>query len=430
MRQKLKELTQKPFVRNVMVMATGTVAAQVVTLLLSPIITRLYGPEAYGLMGVFLAIVTVVTPIATLTYPIAIVLPKSDISAKRLICLSLFIALIMSIVVSFLLLFFNQSIIKIFQIEEIGPFIYLIPLVIIFSAFLQVAEQWLIRTNQFKVTAKVVFMQAVILQGSKVGIGLFYPFASVLIFISAIGIGLRAWMMIFFSDKTALKLSNSHEPEVSYISLAKNHIDFPLYRAPQALVSAVSQSLPILLLSTFFGPASAGLYSIGRNVLSLPTQVIGRAIGNVFYPRINEAANSNENLSKIISKVTIILILLGILPFGSIIAFGPSLFSFIFGDEWMKAGDYARWISLWSFTVFIYQPCIKALPVLRAQAFHLYFTVLTLIIQVIFLGVGYYIFKSDLIAIAMLGISSAGINITLILMTLKKSREFDHSKIN
>lgn len=57
-------------------MASGTAMAQVISMLLAPIITRLYGPEAYGMMGTFMAIIGIFTPIAALTYPIAIVLPK------------------------------------------------------------------------------------------------------------------------------------------------------------------------------------------------------------------------------------------------------------------------------------------------------------------------------------------------------------------
>ncbi|MBO1928615.1 hypothetical protein J4731_01440 [Providencia rettgeri] len=58
-------------------------------MLFSPIITRLYGPEVFGILGTFTAILTVITPIAALTYPIAIVLPKSDAMLKVLLFLVL-----------------------------------------------------------------------------------------------------------------------------------------------------------------------------------------------------------------------------------------------------------------------------------------------------------------------------------------------------
>lgn len=70
------------------VVATGTAGAQAITMGFAPIITRLYGPEAFGLLGTFSAILAVLTPMAALTYPIAIVLPKDHADAKGLAKLS------------------------------------------------------------------------------------------------------------------------------------------------------------------------------------------------------------------------------------------------------------------------------------------------------------------------------------------------------
>src|SRR5699024_4538293 len=120
----------------------------------------------------------------------------------------------------------------------------------------------------------------------------------------------------------------------------------PVYRAPEMFLNAISQGLPVLMLTAFFGPASAGFYTIGRTVLNIPSQLIGKAIGDVFYPRIAEAANNKEDLNKLIKKATFVLSGIGIIPFGIVILFGPSLFSFVFGSDWIIAGEYARWISL------------------------------------------------------------------------------------
>src|SRR5699024_11588126 len=82
MKEAFVKLTKKPFVRHVAIVATGTAAAQAVTMLLSPLITRLYGPQAYGLMGLFAAIVGIIAPIAALTYSFAIVFPNRNSDAR------------------------------------------------------------------------------------------------------------------------------------------------------------------------------------------------------------------------------------------------------------------------------------------------------------------------------------------------------------
>ncbi|TMW72248.1 lipopolysaccharide biosynthesis protein [Alteribacter natronophilus] len=426
MKSKIKKISKKPFVRNVIVMATGTVAAQFVNLFLQPIITRMYGPEAYGLMGVFIAIVALVGPIAALTYPIAIVLPKSDIVAKGLIRLSLYITTVIALVVGLILLFFNHLIVNLFQLNNIAPFLYLVPLVILFAGFLQVTEQWLIRTKQFRITAKVKFYHAILVNGSKVGIGLLHPVATVLIIITAIGSGVKALMMIAYVKKANYPTRNeTDDNQISIAELFKKHRDFPLFRAPQVLLNEASQSLPILMLTLFFGPASAGFYTICRSVISVPSALIGKSVGDVFYPRIAEASKNKENLTLLIKKATIGLGMLGIIPYGVIILFGPWLFSFVFGSDWGMAGEYARWLALAGFFSFLNKPGIRALPVLNAQAFHLIYTVFVLIIRTIAIVVGYYFFSSDLVAVALFGLSGAVFNTLLMLIVISISKRND-----
>ncbi|HLR51717.1 MAG TPA: oligosaccharide flippase family protein [Candidatus Avamphibacillus sp.] len=424
MKKKIIRLIKKPFVRNVIIMATGTAAAQAVSMGLSPIITRLYGPEAFGVMGVFMAIVQIIAPIAALTYPIAIVLPKNDENAKGLIRLSLYTSSAVATVTALILLFFNKQIVELFQIGEIAAFLYLIPIVILFSGLMQVSEQWLIRTKQFGINAKVAFLQSVIINGSKVGVGLIHPVATVLVVLSASANGLRALMMMLFARKSNYKQSTElQDNQLSIKELAKKHRDFPLFRAPEVFLNAVSQGLPVLLLTTFFGPASAGFYTIGRTVLSLPTQLIGKSVGDVFYPRISEAANNGENINRLIKKATLSLGAVGIIPYGIVFLFGPWLFGFVFGAEWVTAGEYARWIALWSLFGFMNRPSVMAMPVLSAQLFHLKFTAIMLVTRIVALAIGYFFFSSDLIAIALFAVSGAVLNFALILITLHKSKK-------
>lgn len=424
MKEKVNKLVRSTFVKNVIVLATGTAAAQVVTMAMSPIITRMYGPESFGILGTFTAMVNIIAPVAALTYPIAIVLPKNDRDAKGLIRLSLIVTVFITVISLVILLCFNEQIINIFNLREISNFLLLIPLVIIFSGLMQVAEQWLIRTKQFTINARVTFLQSLILNGSKIGIGLFYPVAAVLVILSSLGNGLRAAMLIYFSRKSNHNSNNlTNQQENSTKELAKKYYDFPIYRAPEVFLNAISGGLPVLMLAAFFGPASAGFYSIGRTVLNIPSQLIGKSIGDVFYPRIAEAANRKEDVTTLIKKATIALAAIGILPFGLVIFFGPFLFSFVFGSDWITAGEYARWIALWSFVGFMNRPSVRALPVLNAQKFHLIYTIFMLIIRLGVVAVGYYVFSSDVIAVSLFGITGAILNFGLIIITLKLSRK-------
>ncbi|WP_017798109.1 lipopolysaccharide biosynthesis protein [Oceanobacillus kimchii] len=427
MKTKIIMLLKKPFVKSVVIMATGTIGAQIIKMGFSPIITRLYGPEAFGIMGVFISVIQIIIPIAALTYPFAIVLPKNDINAKKLMKLSIILSLVIAVIILSILLIFNKQIISIFNLKNISNFLFLIPLVVLLTTFMQVFEQWYIRKKQFKVNAKVTFYQTLIIESGKIGVGVFYPFASVLVIFTVLTNGIKGLLLGIFGRKTELKYEE--EEVLSMKSLAKKYKDFPIWRAPQKLIDATTQTLPVFMLTSFFSPLSAGFYTLCRSVLTIPSTFIGDAVGNVFYPRINEAAHKKENLNKLIKKAVLSLSCIGVLPYGLIIIFGPWLFSFIFGSEWVIAGEYARWLALWRFFRFINEPCIKTFPVLNAQPLHFKITVIQTVSGLIALGSGFYFFKNDTIAIALYSLSGSIFNIIIIITSLYISNKFDASNI-
>lgn len=425
MKKKLKKILNQSFLRNVIVMASGTAAAQAVAMALSPIITRLYGPEAFGVMGTFNSLINIIVPVVALSYPIAIVLPKHDQDAIGIVRLSLFITGIMSALSFVIIIFFKEPIKDILNLNEISGFLYLIPLVVIFGGLVQVTEQWLIRTKQFSITARVVFMQSLITNGSKVGIGYFFPTATVLVILTALGNGIKALMMIVLSKKSPYRVQSTEKEKKNTLkTLAKKYYDFPLYRAPEVFLSGISFGFPVLMLTAFFGPASAGFYSIGMTVLGLPTRLISKSVGDVFYPRIAEANNNHENIAALLKKATIALAGIGFFPYVVIFLFGPSLFSFVFGSEWETADKYARWISFYSFFNFMNKPSVQTLPVINAQKFHLIYTVVRLVCRLSALAIGYYVYLSDIMAVTLYGITGAILDFGLIVITYKLSKRY------
>lgn len=423
MKSQLLKLSKKPFVRNVAIVATGTASAQVVSMAFAPVVTRLYGPEAFGVLGVFMAIVGIISPVAALTYPIAIVLPKNDTDAKGLIRISLYVAGMIASFIALILVFFNKQIVSLLQIEVIAPFLCLIPPVILFAAFLQVAQQWLIRTKQFKITAKVAFSNAIILNSAKVGIGWFNPVATVLVSLATLGSALHAVMLIIGARRSQYKQVIDSSESRTVKELAKKHKDFPLFRAPQVFINAISQSLPVLLLSSFFGPSSAGFYSLGRTILNMPTNLIGKSVGDVFYPRIAEAANNGEDLTSLIIKATLTLVAVGVIPFGIVVAFGPLLFGFVFGAEWVLAGEYARWLALWLFFNFINRPSVAAVSVLGLQGGLLIYEIFSTLFKVVALVIGFYILEKDVYVVALYSLAGVVAYVYLILWVIKSSQK-------
>lgn len=427
-------LTQNRFVRNVAIVATGTAGAQAVFLVFTPIITRLYGPEAFGVLGIFTAMITIIAPVAALSYPLAMVLPKKDSDAIGLAKLSAGIALATSISTAVILLALQAPIAKALDMEP-GDFLTLglvFPLAMLFTALTAIGNQWVIRKKLFKIKAKVAVLHALWVNTGKAGMGLMTPVAAALVVITALGSALHAVMLFLEIKKERRGVSgnklNQAERETAstpYKELARRHIDFACYRSPQIFLNAASQNLPVLMLAMFFGPASAGFYSLGRMVLGAPSALIGQSVASVFYPRINEAVHAGENTHRLILKATLALAAIGIVPFGLIIAFGPSLFALVFGVDWIRAGEYAQWLALWVYFGFINRPSVGAIPVLSLQGFFLIFEIVSILLRAGALALGYVTFESALGAIAIFSVTNVFLNIILIVATILAAQRHD-----
>jgi len=398
-------LIKKPFVRNVITVSSGTAIAQVIVLGCSPIITRLYEPEVFGVLGVFLAITGIIQAVGTLTYEYAVVLPKKDEDAKAIVLLSFMISGIISFLIALIFIFFDNQIVSLLQIEEVAPYVFLIPLFVFFAVCANIAEHWLTRKEQFRKKATIKVINTSVVNATKIGAGLYSPTALFLVYIATFGRALHAtllsWGQFSWSKKGFKNIKKANWFSINLIyKMAKNYYDFPLYRAPQSFVGNISGRLPTLLLAGFFGPVAVGFYTLGTAAIKAPSNLISKSFGNVFYPKIAKDYYNGEDIRRILFKATTALAMAGIIPFAIIIIWGPVLFGFVFGDDWFTAGSYARWMSIMAFFSFMGGACSKAIPVIRMQRFALSYAVITTLLSAATLYITATLFDDDLLTIA------------------------------
>src|SRR5690625_4824549 len=418
----IKRLLNNSFARNVALVATGTAGAQAITMAFSPIITRLYGPEAFGLLGTFTATLAILTPIAALTYPIAVVLPKKDDDARSIAKLSLLLALTISLTVGIVFLFGDRTIARLLGIEAIAAYLLLIPLAMFSDALKQIMQQWLIRKKQFKISARIAITQSLILNSAKAGVGFVHPAGAALIILATLGHALYATQLWLGARRWTKPEHHIHRPSESLPklkTLAYQHQDFPLYRAPQVTINAVSQSLPVLMLASFFGPAVAGFYTLSRSVMAAPADLLGNSVGNVFFAQIAEAVNEGKDPRPYLQKATLGALAVATPPFVIIMIWGAPIFAFIFGEQWYTAGQYAQWIAVWLLFSLAARPVIATIPVIGMQGWFLMLELLFLILKTAGLLAGAIVYKKATNAISIYALCSALFYISLYLKVQK-----------
>src|SRR5690606_4285233 len=123
--------------------------------------------------------------------------------------------------------------------------------------------------------------------------------------------------------------------------------ELPLYRTPQALLNGFGQSMPVMFLFFVYDARIAGFYSLAKMVLIVPSNLVGNAFTDVFYPKFTTLKREGKCGKPLLLKTVGLLITFSLLPYGFVILLGPWVFGFVFGEEWMEAGEIAVWLSLW-----------------------------------------------------------------------------------
>jgi len=376
-------LPKSTFARGLSVLVGGTATAQLITILSSPLLTRLYKPDDFGLLAVYASVLSLFTVVASLRYQLTIPLPESDEEAIHLVVLCIFITLLTTTLSGALVIFWGPEFVQLLNSAQLLPYLWLIPVGVLFAGLYQAFNYWSIRTKEFKILAKTKIWQKIAnaliqIVGFKFGI-------VALISGQAVGQGAGVTSLA----KSALKHESFwrwHWKDLWKQAVRFKH--FPMFSTWSGFANTAGVQLPPILFASIFGPSIAGFYMLAHRILSMPMSFIGKAIGDVFLAHAAEAHHNNK-LKPLFEMVAGRLIMIAMPIVVVIMIDAPTLFSVVFGKEWEEAGMYARWLALWLGMVLICSPLSTIFTVLEKQVQGMVFQMSMTIarIGVIFVGI-------------------------------------------
>jgi len=363
----MNKIRKSSFGKAVLMLAGGTAFSQMLSIAISPIISRLFSPDDFGILSVYTSFLGIIAVFATLRYEFAIPISKDESQAAN----SLFLTLLSVIGVSFasflVFQFSSKSIFRLVNAEELIPYSWLISIGILTNGIYIAFRYWAFRNRDFKSITKTTINQSIYKNTFVILWGVFKANAMGLIIGAIIGKSAGIWTL----SKDVRKKKNELIEHISYrslISIAKRYLRFPLFSSWGAILNSLGVQLPVLFLSSLYGTEVAGSYGFANRIVALPMVFIGQAIKEVFFGEGAQLAKTDPkkmlNLSRKLLKR---LILVGIIPFAILFFFGPSLFSFIFGESWYDAGIYAQILAIMVFVRFISTPISSVFEILEKQ---------------------------------------------------------------
>jgi len=385
------------FARSVMVLAGGTALGQAITALASPVLTRLYGPDDFGVMAVYVSLLGIFSVIASLRYQLAIPLPEKDGEAANLLALSLGIVLLMSALVGLGVWLFTDQIIGWVNAPALRPYLWLLPVGTGMVGTYQIFNYWAVRKRAFRRIARTKINQGLGSIVTQIGLGLLKVGPIGLLSGQIVGQAAGTTTLAALAWKQDGKALKAIRPS-GLFRMAIRYKRFPLFSSWSGVLNTLSVQVPTLMLSFFFGSAITGLYALSHRVMGLPLHLVGQAIAQVFFPTAVEAHQKNS-IATITDAIFKRLVLIGVPVFLLIGLAAPELFAIIFGREWREAGIYAQWLTPWIFLVFVSSPLSMLPSVMEKQGQEALFHLLLLLSRVGALYIGGFV-NSERVAIA------------------------------
>jgi O-antigen/teichoic acid export membrane protein len=315
----------------------GTTIAQAIPIIISPILTRIYSPEEFGSLILFMSIVSILSIIVTLRYEKAIVQPLSDEDAISLVVISMLVTTGVSAVLAILINIFYTQIQELLGNHEISILKYWVPFTVLIIGFYNSLYEWNIRKKKFSLCTKIIMSKGAVMAGGQIGLGTMM-FTGGLIFGYLMGIVIAFLLLLksFLKNKNFLILIFNKKRLLNNV---KKYKKMPQYSTSGALVDNISSHMPTLVIATLNYASVVGIFGLTIRVLSLPASLISQALSSVLFQKVAQLHNDNPDKIKIlIIKIFLILICIMIPFVGFIWFFGEDLFAFIFGEPWREAG--------------------------------------------------------------------------------------------
>ncbi len=395
-------LSRSPFARGVATIAGGSVGGQVALLAVSPLLTRLYGPEAFGLLAVYMSLTAIAAVVLSLRYEVAIPLPDDVEEALRVATVAVLAVLLTSTLTLLVVVLARHRIADAFGTPALAEALWLLPVSNLLLGLFRVARSWAVRSGAYGAIALSRLKQV----GASIAVQLACaPLGAIGLVLGQIANqSAGTWSLVREPARQLAPRRGEILTATGLAATARRYARFPLISTWGALLNAGSLQMPPLLIAATFGPAAAGFYALANRVLKSPAGTIGGALNNVFLSRAARAARDGT-LGQLTSRLHAELSLLALAPLATLALLAPDLFALGFGESWRPAGEFGRWLTLVAYAAVVGSPLTMLFTVLERQRLELRFQMLLFAMRLGGLALGAWL-GGALLAVALFSVAS------------------------
>ena len=322
--------------------ASGTLFAQIISITVSPIITRLFPADQYGIMSVFISTTSIINIASSLDYNKAIPIINTDEDARAMVQVCITILLCFTGIIALLCLVLPKSLFEFIGIGSIFPYRWTLPLSVVFVGIYNILLQWVYRRRAYIIVTKTKIIQA--LAGSIIkilaGLLMFGPVGLLVGIIVSEAAGLTT---IVKKLKNDTKNNITNPDKVTKKGLLRKYYKFAAFSLPADFIDNFCNQIPVLSLAGFFGTGVSGYYGLANTVIIIPINLIIVSMSKVVYAEAARIGKDNPyEIKKLCLRTTKMVFYIITIPCIIIVIWGPQLFGLVFGQTWLESGEYAR----------------------------------------------------------------------------------------
>ena len=346
-------LRKGSFSANVFALTAGGVLAQALNAAATLILARIFTPEDFGLLALFMAITSFVSAVGSWRYETAIMLPEKDEEAANLQLLSLLVLLGMCALSLVGVVLFQYPMARMLREPRLAPWLWGVPISLFVSGLYQILNYWCGRRKQFRRLAVSGVCQSLATIGSQLGLfalGLGGPVALVFGWIAGQAVG-TAFLAVQALREDAEFVRRSFDWASLRSGLFK-YKNFPIYTTPYGFVGNAAQQSVFVALRVFANVQVVGLFSMARRAVYLPVNLLSSSMRPVFYEKAATELKSGR-LEPLVLRILKLQVALGTPALIFFVFEAKFLFRTVLGGVWAASAVYAALLAFSAYMEFV-----------------------------------------------------------------------------
>ncbi|HCY6988288.1 TPA: type 8 capsular polysaccharide synthesis protein Cap8K [Staphylococcus aureus] len=315
------------FIGDSFLMILSSGIAQVILIITTPIITRLYSPTEFGEFTIFSNIAMILIPIINARYDLLIVNTKNDRSANILSQISFLISLLILLIL-----------IPIFAISAwlypnfILDFIFIIIMLFLVS-LTNIFTNYLNKKRKYKVLSLINVFRA----GSMALLQIIFGLLALGSLGLIIGFSLSYIAGITLGYKTFKKHFNIVRDKEETKALFLENKNQLVYSTPSILLNSLSFSVVVFFIGILYTNTEVGIYGMAIRVLGIPVTIISLGLSKIFMQQANDYYIEHGNFRNLLLKFSSILVIVSIILYVPLYLFSEELVNILLGHSWVDA---------------------------------------------------------------------------------------------